>query len=649
MRTFTRQGVAALALVSALAFAPLAAPAAAAGILAPEAPTALTATRAADANAFDLAWAPSVAVDGNPVASYTVEVSSATDGLLSSNSVTSTFYRASGLEIGESYTFTVTAVAENDEDSDAASITKTLLIKVPLEVTNVVLTQSNGTLSASWSAPAYSGGGDVYYDVYLWENGALVSNENAISTSYTFATNVQYGVPYYALVRAYNVGGGSTVGTESNTVFAAYTTPGAPTALTATRAADANAFDLSWAPSVAGGGNAVVSYTVEVSSATDGFLESTEVTTTSYRASDLQIGEEYTFTVTAVAENDEQSDAATTTRTLLATMPLEVTNIVLTQSNGTLSATWTAPAYSGGGVLNYDVYLYASGNLVGNANATSTSHTLATTAQSGVPYYVVIRAYGAGGTTPGAASNTVTRGSAPDAPVALPSADGYKDPMIYTSWSPETLGTDIEWIDVTLYDSLGAVVETQHLNAGTGVTGAIFYHLPNDTDYTVGVTFTNSGGTSPESTRAPIRTNGATPPAYTADQLDAFGNFAGVTVSLTGSTLTAHLDGVDEGTWVFGYAHSTPTALGWAQVNAAGFVSWSISGAGLPSGAHRIAVLDSFGGLYGSAAFTVGIAPAALPRTGTDSSGWGTLAVALLALGAVAVIASARRKARTGW
>lgn len=458
--------------------------------------------------------------------------------------------------------------------------------------------------------------------------------------------NTTPGHQYHVWLEVYNGSGSFYVGQLYYT--AASLAPEAPTALTATRNASANAIDLAWAASVESTDNPVDHYSVAVSTAADGVISTDTAPTTAYTATGLTVGTEYTFTVTAVGQNGETSDATTTTATLSAVAPAAVTGLTLTQVDDDLFASWTAPSYDGGASpVRYAVYLYADGTLLDSYNLTSTSFAFPYDAEYSVEYTVTVVPFTAvNDLGPSTTSNAVERAdSLPGIPTAYGEAFGYKQPIVTVTWDlAPTTGSDIEEINVVIYDALGVVVDHKELIASA--TSWSFPGLLNDTDYLVGVSVTNGAGTSTESTRVPVTTLGLVPPPFTPDELRNDQNFAGVTVALTGSTLTAHINGLTAGDWVYGYAHSTPVGLGWTQVDAAGTASWSIAGAGLPAGAHTLAVMSSFGDHLGSAGFTVAAARAALAAAGTDPSGWMSIALAMLALGVVATISRARRQAR---
>lgn len=506
---------------------------------------------------------------------------------------------------------------------------------------------SDGASATAFWSPIVSGSDDYFqlFDVTNDSAWVLVTEESTPSSPLTFSTVP--GHRYFVYLQAWT---GSALYEGVVYYTAATIPPAAPTALTATRDVNANAFDLSWAAPAENVDNPVVKYNVDVTPTSTGVASSSSTTTTTFAATGLTIGEQYTFTVTAVGQNGELSTLVSITENLYAKAPTAVTSLTLSRTGADLSASWTAPAYDGGaGPVEYAIYLYADGDIVDSADQSATSIQFDWTAEYGVEYLVEVAPYtddtwfG-----PWAGSNTVERAdSAPAAPVALTDAYGYKDARVYVSWdlAPVT-GSDAHSVIITLYSASGAVVDQQTISLAGNRTGMDFTGLPNDTAFSVTVAAVNSAGASPASAAVPVTTLPLAPPAYTAEDLALYGAFSQITVSLSGTELTAHITGAAEGDWVFGHAYSTPTALGWVQVDAAGMARWSIAAADLSSGAHTLAVQDNFGGIWGSAGFAIAApaaVPAALAHTGSDPSGLIALALAMLAVGVLTTATRLRR------
>lgn len=204
---------------------------------------------------------------------------------------------------------------------------------------------------------------------------------------------------------------------------------------------------------------------------------------------------------------------------------------------------------------------------------------------------------------------------------------------------------------------LDGTTEVASAKVAGDTTTASFDRLRPTIAYTVRVTSLDAAGERGGVAEAgPVATPRPAPPAKapaapSSDRLTA-ANAGGLTVAdatvKPGGTVT--VSGLPELQWVYGYAYSSPAALGWQWTPAASASGGSTSAtfaipADLAPGAHRIAVLASDGTLLGWAGFTVA---GALPATGLDGGGLvplGVGATALLALG-LTLVATRRRLAR---
>jgi len=611
---------------------------------APNSPQGLTATRLTTATGVDLAWSAPANNAQNPATSYRIDVSDG--GPAVSYTTSQLTYRLTGLTVPLQYSFSVTAIAADGQTSTPATISEAIDYVAPTAPLSVTLTRTGGTVTANWLAPSYNGGNTIRYFVEVHAGDEPLEYQTTSSTSFEVTAAAEYERPYFVVVYATSLTGGMGPGASSNTVTRPLPAPQPPTALATTRLSDANGFDLTWdAPTDTL--NPAFSYAVDVTSS-DGTVRYT-TTDPGYRATGLVIGREYTFAVSSIAGDAQVSTAATTTVTLDSTDPTAVTDLALTVSGDQLSATWSAPSYDGGASpLRYEVALFGDSQLITSYQAGTETKDIPHPAEYGVSYQVKVTAItddDLRGVTTG--SNAIMRAdSVPGAPVAYAEGYGHKDAMVHLTWDlAAPVGSPIERLLVTLYDASGAVVQQHQLSPA--YTGYSFSGLQNATDYTASVVAINLAGNSLESNRATASTLGLVPPAYTPQQLQQYGNFANVTVELSGTELVAHLDGLTAGTWLFGYAYSSPTALGWTQVDAAGFARWSISGAGLTAGAtHTLAVQSSFGEPLGFDTFDIAAAPSALAHTGGDSLSWAVVAIAMLALGVLATATRLRRRAR---
>lgn len=112
------------------------------------------------------------------------------------------------------------------------------------------------------------------------------------------------------------------------------------------------------------------------------------------------------------------------------------------------------------------------------------------------------------------------------------------------------------------------------------------------------------------------------------------------------TTSTCSPGSTEIGDWVYGYAYSSPAALGWAQVDSNGDATWTLPTLG--SGVHHLAVLDANGAIIGTAQFTVASVattdPSVLAFTGTDSDGALTIALLAVLVGLGMIVVRRRRR-----
>lgn len=167
-------------------------------------------------------------------------------------------------------------------------------------------------------------------------------------------------------------------------------------------------------------------------------------------------------------------------------------------------------------------------------------------------------------------------------------------------------GSLLGWASVTVAPSADADSDTGTTTSTTVVTGAA-----------VVTAAATAEGSAPTTTPEP-------PPFADAGDLTAK-NAGGVTGTQHGSIVTVTLPGkVQAGSWVFLYVYSTPTAVGWVQVDAKRQVKVDLSL--MEPGLHKIAVLDENGKLIGWASATVPVAGSQPPAGSTstqDSVGGG--------------------------
>ncbi|GAB3411796.1 hypothetical protein GCM10027515_33420 [Schumannella luteola] len=275
---------------------------------------------------------------------------------------------------------------------------------------------------------------------------------------------------------------------------------------------------------------------------------------------------------------------------------------------------------------------------------------------------VSVEASNDGGATWGdAGTGTVSSPDGVTVSITSATTSGYRVPTVSVSWDATADERVSSWlvavINPAAQNSGDAFYSVVRVPAGAtsatlrgGESVDVFDEtlggrsLPNSTElYVLVLAEDENSDVLGSSDVATVTTLSYAPPAPVEPTAASTG---GVTASVTGTTITAVIPGAKPGQWVYGWAFSSPVGLGWTQVSDAGTASWSIAAAGLANGTHHLAVLDESGALVGSAAFTVGVAPAAvttaqLASTGADASA-PLGAAALLVLAGVTLVALRR-------
>ena len=165
------------------------------------------------------------------------------------------------------YDVAIYVIGDEPCDYDWAPISNTVSTtgQVPAAPQGLAATAGNGSVSLSWSAPAWNGDRSItsYKVEHKLSTTASWTGASSSSVSGTSATvsSLTNGAAYDFRVSAVNsVGTGTTTSAASATPTTPATVPGAPTGLAAT-AGDGQA-SLSWTAPSDNGGSAVTGYTV---------------------------------------------------------------------------------------------------------------------------------------------------------------------------------------------------------------------------------------------------------------------------------------------------------------------------------------------------------------------------------------------------
>ena len=415
----------------------------------------------------------------------------------------------SGLTIGTSYTYTVTATNQSGTSPASAPSNAVVSSTIPNAPTAPSATTGNAlatvaftgdTTTATEGGLAITGYTVTATDTTNPANGGETATGAASPITVTGLTN---GDSYTFTVHATNANGNS-----SESVATTAVNPGRPSAPTAVvSGADASSsttLDVNWAASTSPDGTSpITGYTVTSS---PGSFTCTTTGATTCNVSGLTAKTAYTFTVTATNQfGTSPASAASTSQS--AGFPGIPTGVTVAQttpiganaSTASIVVTWTVPN-NGGSAITTDTATSSAGSKTCTDNthvtAGQTASCTISALTTGTSTTVSVKAVNANGTgTASAASAAIVPQTLPAAPTALVAATGNgQETVTFTgdTSASQTGGSAITGYTVT--SSPGAFTCTTTTSPCT-VTG-----LTNGTSYTFTATATTADGTSVAST-----------------------------------------------------------------------------------------------------------------------------------------------------
>jgi len=283
--------------------------------------------------------------------------------------------------------------------------------------TALSVTPGNLQLTASFTAPASTGGSAITNYEYSTNGGTSFTAVSPASTSTSIViTSLLNGTSYNVQVRAVNAAGsGTATGSVSGTPR---TTPGAPTSLALT--AGNGQLTASFTAPASTGGSVITNYEYSTDGGSTFSAVSPVSTSTSIVITSLLNGTPYNVQVRAV--NAAGSGAATgSVSGTPRTTPGAPTSLALTAGNGQLTASFTAPASTGGSVITNYEYSTDGGSTFSAVSPVSTSTSIVITSLlNGTSYDVQVRAVNAAGsgTATASVSGTPTAPASPQVTVS---------------------------------------------------------------------------------------------------------------------------------------------------------------------------------------------------------------------------------------
>ncbi|XP_047675780.1 titin [Tachysurus fulvidraco] len=306
-----------------------------------------------------------------------------TDGTVNNSSnISNTSYNVTGLTAGVNYTFTVTAVAADNQTTGAP--TQISAFTYPNVVTSLnVFSKTTSSVSLTWNQQQ----GSMYSFTVNWTDGSVNNSSNTSNTSYN-VTGLTAGVNYTFTVTAV-AADNQTRGAA--TQISAFTFPNVVTGLNVS-GKTTSSVSLTWNQQQ----GSMYTFTVNW---TDGTVNnSSNTSNTSYNVTGLTAGVSYTFTVTAVAADNQTTGASTQISAF--TYPNVVTSLIVSsKTTSSVSLTWNEPQ----GISSFFTVNWTDGS-VNNSSFTSNTSYNVTGLSAGMSYTFAVTAVAADGQTAGASA-----------------------------------------------------------------------------------------------------------------------------------------------------------------------------------------------------------------------------------------------------
>ncbi|MHC1709611.1 MAG: leucine-rich repeat protein [Methanomassiliicoccales archaeon] len=263
------------------------------------------------------------------------------------NNVASNSTIITGLENGQSYSFTIAAhnAAGLGEQSTAVLLTPFTVSDAP---TGLNAIPGNTQVYLNWTAPIFNGGGAIDYFI-IYQDGSDVKHVINYSTSISGLTN---GQSYTFTVAASNLAGLSPLSTPITII--PFTIPGIPIDFNAI--AGNSEVSLMWTAPVDDGGSTIDYFFVYQDD-----VEIMQLNKTGCTISNLENGLVYSFGI--AAHNDAGIGPRSTSIyvTPLQTVPTKPRNVLASSMDNSILIEWSVPLNDGGYAIS-SYLLYRSEN-----------------------------------------------------------------------------------------------------------------------------------------------------------------------------------------------------------------------------------------------------------------------------------------------
>jgi hypothetical protein len=389
-----------------------------------------------------------------------------------------------GLDPALTYTFTVTAVGPSGSTPSQASSPAVAAAPGAPGTPQVVLGETPGTATVSWTAPT-TGGPFTSYTLASNQSITVPGGCTALGVRSCVFTGLDPALSYTFTVTAVGPSG-STPSQASTAVYPA--TPGAPGTPQVLLGETPGTATVSWAAPTTGG--PVTSYTLASNQTISVPAGCTALGVRSCVFTGLDPALSYTFTVTAVGPSGSTpSQASTGVKPDKPGTP-GTPSVVLGQTVGTATVTWTAPT-TGGPVTSYTLTSNEPVTLPAGCTAIGVRSCALTGLDPALSYTFTVTAIGPSGNTP----STASTGVKPDKPGA-PGKPGVVNGVpgsVTLTWTAPTTGGPVDGYSVT---SLPAVTPPAGCTDTTQLT-CVFTGLDPAETYSFVVTATGRPGSTP--------------------------------------------------------------------------------------------------------------------------------------------------------
>ena len=428
-----------------------------------------------------------------------------------------TSYTDTGLREGSSFAYRVVATNAIGDSFPSASLTSSIFIDAPTDLTATVV--SGGQINLSWtnhSTIATNYSVDQSLDGVNWQQLTVLTGVSTVTVTGIFASSSTY---YYRVHATYS--NRSSDYATTSVAIPAY--PARPTISTVTAVSNSSA-NLAWSD-VAGESG------FRIDRSNDGGVTwvlagTVAAGVTSFTDTGLAEATRYNYRLTATNVVGDSSSSAIVS---VLTFPASPDSVTVTAVSGSqINLAWLDRS---NGETGYKIEQSTSANgpwtSVGNTAANITAYTITGVFAGSTTYYFRVTAYnGTGNSDPSLTS--VTTAGWPNVPTDL-TATTASTSQINLTWSPSSGATSY-----VIERSLGASNSWAQIGIVAGdITHYYDSGLSDGTTYSYRVRATNSLGASANSASATAITTYSTPTVTIPASIDA-ATVTGKTATLTG-------------------------------------------------------------------------------------------------------------------